>query len=138
MKIGNQEFGRVAILVLNYDHRLANPAEAVVSAYKNVSQYMREKWGTPSEQGLDVTVLANEELVAEHQAALLRAGLKFFPNWRESQEYRKLLREGLRQGDKIYIMKPFGGFRKTTPDDIEILDPDRKIDIKPKHKRKFI
>ncbi|MCL4390202.1 MAG: hypothetical protein M1484_02130 [Patescibacteria group bacterium] len=56
---------------------------------------MRQIVLTPQDN--DVTVLANEQLVALHQKDFEEAGLTFFPNWRQSPEYRQLLREGLRQ-----------------------------------------
>lgn len=146
MKIGNEEFGRVAILVLDYDpRRETRPSVAVIDMYEKLNQHLRLKYGGSSDLGNDVTVLANEELVAKHQKDFEDNGLSFFPDWRNSKEYRELLREGLRQGQDIYVMKDVGnrgGFgawflpqyelRKVTKESLNILNPEGKIDLLPK------
>lgn len=142
MKIGDREFGRVAILVLNYDDtKEKDPSKAVTESYESLNKSLREKYGRPSGLGSDVTVLANEELVARHQKDFDKLGLTFLPNWRESREYRDLLREGLRQGTELHIMQIVDGsehgqwytLNQVTPDELIITDITGKIDIKPRH-----
>jgi hypothetical protein len=141
-KIGNQTFGRVAILVLNYDaSKEKDPSKAVIQAYESLNKSLREKYRRPSGLGHDVAALANEELVAKHQVDFEKLGLTFFPNWRESKEYRDLLREGLRQGTDMHIMQTvdrgeYGHWqilRQVTADELVITDPTGKIDIKPRY-----
>lgn len=135
MRIGETNFGRVAILVLDYDpNKEQNPSGAMTLAYKLLNDELIRKVGL-STRGLDVTVLANEELIAKHQGDFERSGLTFFPNWRDSNSgYRELLREGLRQGDKIYLTTGgYGNFEKINLDELEIINPEGKIDIRPKN-----
>jgi len=146
MRIGNQEFDRVAVLVLDYDpYREGRPSEAVVKMYGSLCRHLQETYPVPSRIGQDVVVLANEELVARHQKDFEQSGLTFFPNWRDTQEYRELLREGLRQG-QIYLMKDIGHkggvgswftpeytLRQVTEEALEIVDPENMINIRPKH-----
>lgn len=136
MKIGGIDFGRVAMLVLDYDPQKENdPFGSVMFAYRWLGEKMIKQHIFPSGLGRDVTVLANEELIAKHQKDLERSGIIFFPDWRAPRSpYRELLREGLRQGDKIYLMvEGYGNFKKVTTDDLEIIDLEGKLDIKPKH-----
>lgn len=144
--IGKYEFARVSVLVLDYDPaREDRPAEAIVDSYKKLGQSLTAWYGSPSRKGTDAIVLANEELIAKHQADLEKAGITFFPNWRETKEYRDLLREGLRQGNEIHVMQDVGNrggygvwytpkyiLRRVTKDEIKIFDPNGKIDIKPR------
>ena len=146
MKIGNQEFGRVAVLVLDQRPEDKNAAKALVETYGLLSRILRRRFPMPSGTGLDSTVLANETLVAEHEQAFRDAGLRFFPNWRESGEYRELLREGLRQ-ESIYVVMDIGIGRyghwgeilpEYTPvavkkDEVNIINPEGRIDIRPKN-----
>lgn len=141
MKIGNQEFGRVAILVLDYDEeREESPQRAVINSYLNLQSHLRQKYRTHSQNGIDATVLANEELVAKHENDFREKGMHFFPDWRNSNEYRELLREGLRQGNDIYMMCRIGSgtivptyaLKRVSESALEITDREGKIDIKPK------
>ncbi len=142
MKIGDQEFGRVAILVLNYDEtKEKDPSKAVTEAYETLNESLRKKYGRPSGLGSDVTVLANEELVARHQKDFEKLGLTFLPDWRKSRGYRDLLREGLRQGTELHIMQivdrdkhgHWYTLNQVTPDELIITDITGKIDIKPRY-----
>jgi len=81
MRIGNREFGRVAVLVLDYDSfGEERPSEAVVSMYGSLCRHLQEAYPVPSRIGQDIVVLANEELVARHQKDFEQSGLTFFPN----------------------------------------------------------
>ena len=149
MRIGDQEFGRVAVLVLDYDpYREKRPSKAVTKAYGSLCERLKAKYDSLSGLGRDVViVLANEELIIRHQSDFEQIGLKFFPNWQETPEYRDLLREGLRQGKELYIMRDVGSrtgvygswfgpnysLEHVTEDALEIIAREGKIDIKPKH-----
>lgn len=84
-------------------------------------------------------ILANEEVVARHQSGLEKRGIVFLPNWRETGTYRDMLRHALDNGE-IYLMTHGelpsgreGWFPKgVTPEDVEIVDYDGRIDIKPR------
>lgn len=151
MKIGNYEFRRVAILVLDYPTKEENPSKAVTSAYNFLNEQMRRKYKSPSGKGLDMTVLANEELVARHQKDFERIGLNFFPDWSNSNDYRELLREGLRQGTDIYVMQYVDGKdtdyvlcpvifigQPGSEGQLEITDLEGRVDIKPNPDFKYI
>jgi len=148
MRIWGVEFGRVAILVLDYDpKRETEPSKTVTEAYQSLQEHLMDLYEHPGDEGLDVIVLANEELVAKHQKDFEAIGLEFFPNWRNTEQYRSLLREGLRQENNLYLMKdvskgwpPLNGkvitgynLVQVTGNDLEIIDRDGKIDIRPKH-----
>lgn len=147
MRIENLEVGRVAVLVLDYDpEREKDPSNAVKSVYLFLNDKLRRKYPVPSPDAVDVTVLANEELVALHQNDFEQVGVRFIPNWRESPVYRELLKEGLRQGTDIYVMDDVDhitGLKPPKPRpeyvlmpgeevELEIADPEGLIDIRPR------
>lgn len=100
------EIGRVSILILNYNSEdKINPSKLVLDAYDSLCNYLNQKYLIPSNSGIDMIVLANNKLVAKHQKDFENRGLTFFPNWENSLEYAKLLREGMRQGTDIYLMR---------------------------------
>ncbi len=158
MRIGGRDFSGVAILVLDYDPlREEKQREAVTGMYRTLQRLLQEKYGgrdwATEAGGKSVIVLANEELVAEHQRDFEEMGLTFFPNWRESEEYGQLLREGLNQGNNIYLMRDIGKKQrgaafgpaftpkyaldrlsiKTLDSDLEIVNPDGRINLRPRH-----
>ncbi len=148
MKIGDHEVGRVAILVLDYPNKEENPSEAVTSAYILLEEQLETKY---KDREFDLTVLANEELVARHRKDFEKIGFYFFPDWRNSNEYRDLLREGLRQGTDIYVMqyvddKDIECFLCPvifigTPESkgqLEITNLESRVDIKPNPDFKYI
>jgi hypothetical protein len=143
MRIGNQEFGRVAVLVLDYRPEEKHPAKILLEANEMLGIMLRARFGNSSKRVLDSIVLANETLVAKHEADFRERGAIFFENWQESREYRDLLREGVKQGD-IYVVMDVGievgtwGKRNSTylpiavkEDEVTIIDRDGKIDIRP-------
>ena len=134
MEIGGVDFGRIAVLVLDYNQkRELTPSMKLFCAYENLNRRMREKYGEPSKGKMDVTVLANEDLVAKHQKDFEDYGLHFFPNWRAPDSaYRELLREGLKQGD-LYVMNEKGLLIAVTVEKLNITNLEGKVDIKPKH-----
>ncbi|MFA6974202.1 MAG: hypothetical protein WC238_05735 [Parcubacteria group bacterium] len=130
------DFGRVAVLVLDYDPRqdAKNPSVDVVLAYRALNNFMREKYKFSSIGAKDVTVLANEELVAKHQQDFENSGLRFFPNWRTPNSgYRELLREGLKQGNNLFLMDENGIPVPVTVGELNVSDLEGKVDIKPKN-----
>jgi len=113
MRIGNIVFARVSVLVLDYDpHNTGDSSKAVITAYNNLTRLLRNKYPSPSQNGVDTTVLANRTLIKLHQPAFEQGGLHFFPDWDNSEEYGALLREGLRQGAEVHMMVNIGNKRK--------------------------
>lgn len=145
MRIEGREIGRVSVLVLDYDpYREDNPGKALTNCYHQLNRIMRHDHPSPTPGASDVTVLANEQVVAKHQKDFKEEGVIFLEGWQERDEYRELLREGLRQGE-VYTIVDFGnrgGFgvyftpeytlKKVTESELEVIDRDRKIDIRPK------
>lgn len=106
MKLENQNFGRVSVLILNYNVKdNIDHTKLVLDAYDSLSRYLNQKYIYPSNQGTDVILLANKNLIAKHKRDFEERGLIFFPNWYNSNEYSDLFKEGLRQGTDIYLMR---------------------------------
>ena len=103
----------------------------MIEAYNGVNQLMRDKYQHPS-----MTVLANDEaIVGRERDFQLGSSIQFFPDWQETPLYRQMLREALDSED-IFVMRQKGSvwaYFRATRDDLEILDPDGKINIKPKY-----
>jgi hypothetical protein len=138
IKMGDQEFSKVAILVL--DDKLGSDGfseQNFATAYSWLNRHLKNKYSPLRGTDDGITVLANEDVVRKRQSHLEQIGIRFLPNWQENPIYRELLREGLEQ-DKIYVMwgdiVPGFGYNlgKVTKDNLEITDPQGKIDIKPK------
>src|SRR3990170_2908724 len=113
MRIEGREIGRVSVLVLDYDpYREDNPGKALTGCYHKLNRLMRSEYKTPTLGASDVTVIANEQVVARHQEDFEEEGLTFLEGWQERDEYRELLREGLRQGEvyKVIDIGNKGGF----------------------------
>jgi len=106
---------------------------------------MRHEHPSPTPGAADVTVLANEQVVAKYQQDFESEGVIFLAGWQEKDEYRELLREGLRQGEvyKVLDIGNRGGFgayfqpdytlKRVSESELEVVDRDGKIDIRPKH-----
>ena len=146
MKIEGREIGRVSVLVLDYDPRRDDkPGKALTGCYQQLNRLMRHEHPTPTPGAADITVLANEQLVARHQQDFESEGVIFLADWQNRDEYRELLREGLRQGEvyEIVDIGNKGGFgvwfqpeyvlKKVSESELEVVDKDGKIDIKPKY-----
>jgi len=116
-----------ALLVLDEKADVAD----MINAYNEVNRLMRDKY---QHQGM--TVLANDEaIVGRERDFQLGANIEFFPDWQETPLYRQLLREALDSED-IFVMRQKGSawaYVRATRDDLEILNPDRKINIKPRY-----
>lgn len=147
MRIEGREIGRVSVLVLDYDpHRDDHPSKALTDCYHQLNRLMRHEYPTPTPGAIDITVLANEQLVSKHQQDFEEVGVIFLRDWQNRDEYRELLREGLNQGEvyKIVDIGNQGGFgawfqpeyvlKKASESELEIVDRDGKIDIRPKPK----
>ncbi len=118
------------VLVLHPDATL----DAIVELYhRMVFVCAQDADNGGQRDGDGVIVFANGAVLDKYAPLLLERGVPFFPDWRDSEEYRTLLRLGLSRG-QVYLMyrkNSLWSYRLARSGEVEVRDPGGRIDLIP-------